>query len=106
MSRIETLQTYLQENPKDSFLKHALALEWIKIGKDGEARLLFEELLQADPSYVGSYYHLGKLLERQDLFDEAIAVYKKGMEEAEKIKDRHSYNELQAACEDIDDSTF
>ncbi len=31
-----------------------------------EARKLFEELLNREPAYVGSYYHLGKLLERNN----------------------------------------
>ena len=88
---------------KDSFLQHALALEYIKVGDDDEARKLFNEILLREPSYVGSYYHLGKLLERVADFDRAIKVYKRGMEEAKKAGDNHSYNELQGALEDIDE---
>ena len=89
---------------KDSFLQHALALEYIKIGKDEEARSLFNEILKREPTYIGSYYHLGKLLERVGDFDRAIRVYKRGMEEAKKAGDNHSYNELVVALEDIDDN--
>ena len=64
MERIQKLQEYLQASPGDSFLKHALALEYIKIGEDILARQQFEEILSAEPGYVGSYYHLAKLLER------------------------------------------
>ena len=88
---------------KDSFLQHALALEYIKVGDDDEARKLFNEILLREPSYVGSYYHLGKLLERVADFDRAIKVYKRGMEEAKKAGDNHSYNELQGALEDIEE---
>ena len=63
--RIEKLRDFLVASPGDPFLKHALALEYIKIGDDITARKLFEEILEADPVYIGSYYHLGKLLERQ-----------------------------------------
>ena len=64
MDRIEQLQVFLKATPDDSFLQHALALELIKRGDDNDARILFEKILQREPGYVGSYYHLGKLLER------------------------------------------
>ena len=103
MGRIEKLLEYMRTSGKDSFLQHALALEYIKIGREAEARDLFTEILKREPSYVGSYYHLGKLLERLGQNEEAIATYEKGMEEARKANDHHSYNELQAAYEDMED---
>jgi len=103
MSRIEKLLEFMKTAEKDSFLQHALALEYIKIGKDEEARNLFNEILLREPTYIGSYYHLGKLLERVGDKDRAIRVYERGMEEARKAKDNHSYSELQAALEDLED---
>jgi Tfp pilus assembly protein PilF len=103
MSRIEKLLEYMRTSDKDSFLQHALALEYIKIGNDEEARNLFNELLLREPSYVGSYYHLGKLLERIGDVDKAVRIYKRGMEEAKKAGDNHSYNELMGALEEIED---
>ena len=101
MERIEKLRTYLQAAPTDSFLQHALALEYIKLGDDTQARLLFEEILQREPGYVGSYYHLAKLLERVEETDLAIEWYEKGMAVAKAAGDNHSYNELQMAHEDL-----
>ncbi len=103
MSRIEKLLEFLQGSPADSFLQHALALEYIKTGNDGAAKKLFEEILHREPGYVGSYYHLGKLLERQADITGAISIYSHGMSEAKKAGDNHAYNELQAAKEDIED---
>ncbi|MEO7769173.1 MAG: tetratricopeptide repeat protein [Ferruginibacter sp.] len=103
MSRIEKLLEYMKTAGKDSFLQHALALEYIKVDKDEEARNLFNELLLREPTYVGSYYHLGKLLERAGDFDKAIRIYQRGMEEAKRAKDQHSFNELQGALEDIEE---
>ena len=93
----------MRANDKDSFLQHALALEYIKLGKDQAARELFNEILLREPSYIGSYYHLGKLLERQGETDRALKIYQRGMEESKKAKDQHTYNELQAAYEDLED---
>ena len=101
MDRISKLKTFLESSPEDSFLKHALALEYIKLNDDDTARRLFEEVLEHEPGYVGSYYHLGKLLERAGEQDKAGSIYEKGMAVAKAAKDMHAYNELQAAYEDL-----
>jgi len=101
MNRIEKLLEYLQQTPLDNFLRHALALEYIKENKDDEARVLFEAILHESPGYVGSYYHLAKLLERKGETKQAIEWYEKGMQAAKTANDKHAYNELQAAYEDL-----
>ncbi|MFT3947225.1 MAG: hypothetical protein QM763_09655 [Agriterribacter sp.] len=103
MERKEKLQQLLKDDPADNFLQHALALEYIKEGNDAEAKLLFESILERDADYTGSYYHLGKLLERANDYTTAITWYKKGMQRAGALKDMKTYNELQAALEDIAD---
>ena len=101
MERIEQLKKFLQESPNDSFLKHALALEYVKLGDDLTARNLFEELLAAEPDYVGSYYHLGKLFERIGDNDKAIEWYEKGMQVAKEKGEQHAYGELRGALEEL-----
>jgi Tfp pilus assembly protein PilF len=101
MDRIEKLRQFLQASPGDSFIQHALALEYIKLGDDSTARELFEELLNRDPAYVGSYYHLGKLLERNNDNDAAKKWYEKGMGEAKKAEENHAYGELRGALEEL-----
>lgn len=101
MDRIETLKALLQQEPEDSFVRHALALEYVKRNDDAAARHLFEALLQQNPAYTGSYYHLGKLLERMGEKQLAADWYQKGMDQARKSNERHAYNELQAAYEDL-----
>lgn len=101
MERIDKLKEYLKTNGKDSFLQHALALEYIKAGNDAEAKNLFNDILRREPTYIGSYYHLGKLQERLGDEEKAIKIYERGMEEAKKAGDNHTYNELQGAHEEI-----
>jgi tetratricopeptide (TPR) repeat protein len=103
VDRIAKLREFLAAQPGDAFLQHALALEHIKVGDDAAARALFEAILAAQPGYVGSYYHLGKLLERQGETAAAITIYETGMAECKKVKDNHAYNELQGAWEDLAD---
>ncbi len=101
MDRIEKIKAMLADSPEDSFLQHALALEHIKVGNDEEARKLFENVLAKEPGYVGSYYHLAKLYERNDNNEAAIKVYEKGMEETKKSGDNHAFGELRGAWEEL-----
>ena len=101
MDRLAKLAEMLVQNPADSFLRHAMALEHIKAGRDGTARALFEAILAHDPGYTGSYYHLGKLLERSNDAASAAAWYERGIEAARAAGDAHSLGELQAALDDL-----
>jgi Tfp pilus assembly protein PilF len=101
MNRIDKLKEFLQDNPSDSFVQHALALEYIKMGDDVTARQLFEEILKREQGYIGSYYHLAKLFERNGDNLAAIKWYEKGMEEAKKAGENHAYNELRSAYEEL-----
>ncbi|MES2005382.1 MAG: hypothetical protein V4450_12760 [Bacteroidota bacterium] len=101
MDRIAKIKEFLEASPNDNFLRHALALEYIKAGEETAARELFEAILTASPDYVGSYYHLAKLLEKMEETPLAIEWYEKGMTAAKKAGDNHAYSELQAAYEDL-----
>ena len=101
MNRIEQIKEMLVAHPGDSFLQHALALEFIKIEEDEKARELFQNLLQENENYVGSYYHLGKLFERNDNINDAKEVYERGMLKAKECGDMHTYNELRTAYDDL-----
>lgn len=101
MERIAKLKDFLLANPRDNFVQHALALEYIKAGDDGAAKKHFEEILQREPEYIGSYYHLGKLLERIGETDAAIKTYEKGMEEAKKTGDDKAYGELRGVYDEL-----
>ena len=101
MNRIAKIQEFLLATPNDNFLRHALALEYIKEGNDALAKELFIKILTDCPDYVGSYYHLAGLLQRTGEIELAVEWYEKGMKAAKKAGDNHSYGELQSAYEDL-----
>jgi len=103
MDRIAQIIEMLKSDPADSFLQHALALEYIKKGDDMAARSIFEEVLMRDAGYIGSYYHLAGLLERNGETDLAIQWYKRGMEAAKAAGEQKTYNELRTAYEALID---
>lgn len=96
-SRLEQLKAFLAESPNDSFLKYAIASEYLKLGEEDTALNGFKDLVAQDPDYVGTYYHLAKLLVSLKQIDEAIQVYQSGMLVAQKQRNMHAYGELKAA---------
>lgn len=103
MDRIELLKTYLTKIPRDSFLRHALALEYIKGGQEDQAITLFSKLLEDDPDYVGSYYHFGQALARTGRTEEALLIFEKGIGVARRLKEDHALRELQQAADGLTD---
>jgi Tfp pilus assembly protein PilF len=99
--RLRQIEQMLLDNPTDSFLQHALALEFTKLGDLAAAKNTFEQLLSNDEHYVGSYYHLAKLYEKLDLLPQAKATYEKGIIIATQQKNTHAASELRSALEQI-----
>lgn len=100
-SKIKQLAQQIKKNPGDSFSKFALALEFRKEGQLKNARILFEDILNNDPDYVGVYYHLGKLYELQDRLDDAKSIYKRGIPKAEQQNKVRTKSELKEALQNV-----
>ncbi len=103
MSKIPQLEALLAQNNKDCFVLHALGLEYIKIDEPERAKDFFVQVLEADPDYVGTYYHLGKVYEQLDDPELAMDTYRKGSAVAEKLEDTHAKSELDMAIWELED---
>lgn len=97
MDRIEQLSAFIKESPNDPFLHYALTMEYVKLGDVDESRKGFDHMLANYPDYVGTYYHYGKFLEKQDEKGLAEKIYESGILVANKMRNRHAANELQGA---------
>ncbi|MFN3595826.1 MAG: tetratricopeptide repeat protein [Rubricoccaceae bacterium] len=96
-SRIDLLLGFLRDDPDDAFTRFALAQEYRKLGSLAEAIACFEALVEDQPDYVGTYYHLGALYEETGRADEARATYRSGIAVATRQGDAHARAELQSA---------
>lgn len=101
MDRINQLQGFLKEQPNDAFLNHALALEYRKLEQWDNALKQFLFNQENNPTYIGTYYHLGQLYELIGEEEKAIATYQQGMKHAEEQNDRHAYGELRSVYEEL-----
>ncbi len=99
--RLELLKQHLKDDPDDSFLLFAIAKEYEKKEEFSKAQSYYEILKTKDENYIGLYYHLGKLFERNNENKKAIEIYKAGIHLAKKEKDFHSASELNGALESL-----
>ena len=103
INRLEQLQKMLDGQPKDSFLNHATALEYSKIGEYEKAASHFKIVIDNDPDYVGSYYHLGKVFESLNENRNALRTYENGAAIAQKLGNTRTLSELNEAKSQLED---
>lgn len=96
-SRLEQLLSLLQSSPDDSFILFALAKEYEGRSQKEKALEYYLQLQQKDPTYVGLYYHLGKLYEQLEEEKKAWLTYSEGMKVAQQVGDQHALSELAGA---------
>jgi tetratricopeptide (TPR) repeat protein len=95
-TRLDKLLEFYKNEPGDEFLKYALATEYLRLNETDKSLAYYEDLANNHPTYVGTYYHLGKLYEALNRKDDAIEIYEKGMNVAKAARDNHAFSELRA----------
>jgi len=101
MNRIEILKGFLKDSPNDSFLRYALALEYIKLGQNDEAVQAFEAVRNTDPEYLATYYQLGQLYQKLGQKHDAEKTFRAGITVATRAGNEHTRSELEAALEGL-----
>jgi len=96
-TRLNKLLEFLAADPNDPFVLYALATEYNSSNDQEKAFEYYHKLVSDHPTYVGTYYHLGKLYEKNQETDQAVEIYKKGMQAAREKRDNHAFSELQGA---------
>ena len=102
--RLSLLQAYHAEDPEDAFTCFALAHEHAKRGNTNAAISYYETLVKAQPSYTGTYYHLGKLYLSQGLQKEARAVLRSGIAVCSRLRAHKDLAELKQVLMALDDA--
>ena len=108
-TRIDQLKEFLKEDPSDTFLIYALALEYNKAETPDLAIQTFLELMNKNPEYIATYYQLGKLYESTNETTKASEIYLKGMELTKKDVNKKTFLELKEAYNllmDIDEDEW
>jgi Flp pilus assembly protein TadD len=98
-SRLEVLQQMLAQNPKDSFARYGVAMEYVRAGEFERAAAEFRTIIEFDPNYTAAYFHGGQSLEKLDKIEEARTLYASGVDACARTGNAHARSEMQAALD-------
>ncbi|MBV8550748.1 MAG: tetratricopeptide repeat protein [Acidobacteriaceae bacterium] len=98
-NRLDILKQMIAQDPKNSFARYGLAMEYAKSGELEQAVSEFHALLAQDESYAAAYFHGGQALEKLGKVEEARAMYEKGIAVTTRKGDLHTRSEIQAALD-------
>ena len=97
--RVEVLKTLLADDPKNTFARYGLAMEYMRAGQLDTAVSEFRALIETDSNYCAAYFHAGQTLEKMGEVDEARKMYEHGVEATLRTGDAHTRSELEAAID-------
>ncbi|MCZ2355472.1 MAG: tetratricopeptide repeat protein [Bacteroidia bacterium] len=99
--RLSQLLSFQEQDPNDTFITFALALEYVSLGEDEKACNLFDSIYQKKPDYVALYYQYGKLMEKLNRIEDAKRLYQEGIVYAEKMGEVRTRAELFTALQEM-----
>lgn len=93
-TRREKLEALLADDPNDTFVLYALAMESKSEGQLEDAIDGMQRLTRHDPPVVGAYLMGAQYLLEDDRIEEARAMLRDGIEEARRQNDLHAAGEM------------
>src|SRR5437016_13538792 len=100
-SRLERLQTLLQQDPSNTFLAYGLAQELAGLGRLDDAVVQYRRLIAGQPDYCAAYFHGAHALRQLGRQDEARLLYQQGIAAATRTGDDHARSEMEAALMEL-----
>jgi len=100
--RLDALLEFYANDPKDSFVKYGIALEYIKNKEYLKAEEYFKLILTDDPNYIPAYLQYGQMKVGQNNPAEAKVLYRQGIEIAKKAGDKHAASEMEEFLNELE----
>ena len=94
MSRRETIEQMLRDEPGDVFLRYSLALEQAKEALHQESLAGLDGLTRDDPPYVPAFFMAAQQLAQLSRIEEARSYLRTGIEEARRQQNGHAAGEM------------
>jgi predicted Zn-dependent protease len=94
-ARRDQITALLAQDPKDAFLRYALAMEFAAEGDAARAVTELRGLVADSPDYVAGYQQCGQLLMQLGNNAEAAAVLRQGLAAARQAGESHAAEEIQ-----------
>lgn len=101
-SRIDKIQAMLQDDPRDTFLRYTLAMEYRKLDENEKSLELLTELANhEEPRYVAAFFMAAQQLVELDRIEEARTFLRDGIDEARRQNNQHAAAEMSELLAEI-----
>jgi|SRR5581483_2073180 len=101
MDRVAMLREVLAHNPKDTFARYGLAMEYVNRGDMAAALEEFKTLLDANPDYAPGYQMAAQTLMKAGRDDDARKMLQDGIACAIRIRNQHARSEMEAMLDEL-----
>src|SRR5579859_6100373 len=95
IDRVAMLKEFLTANPKDSFTRYGLAMEYARQGSLETALEEFRTVLKNDPDYTAAYQMAGQMLMKAGRMEDARHVLEDGIACAIRTGNSHARAEME-----------
>src|SRR5262245_1232520 len=95
MSRLAQLQQMLIDEPFDTFLHYALAMEQMKLDETETALQQLSAMNEQFPDHVAAWHQRGQVLADQGETERAQEILQQGIAAAQRTGDSHAAGEMQ-----------
>ncbi len=102
MDKIERLKEIVALDPKNSFARYGIAMEWVSRGDIAAALSEFETLLANNPDYTPGYFMAAQTLAGAGRKPEAIEKLKAGIACAARDGNAHALREMQGMLSELE----
>ena len=102
-SRLDQLRALLADEPRDTFLRYAIALELKRLDRTDEALADLEALVRDEPKHIATYYQLATMLADAGRSKEAIEACEAGALQCIVAGDRKTRAELLGLKESLEE---
>jgi Tfp pilus assembly protein PilF len=100
--RVEQLKSILTQDPRSTFARYALGMEYLSAGETDSALREFRALLEVDANYANAFFMGAQALQRAGRIAEAVEWLRDGIACAQRAGNRHAESEMQALIEELE----
>jgi tetratricopeptide (TPR) repeat protein len=101
--RVEHLKSILAQDPRNTFARYALGMEYMAAGETDSALQEFRVVLEVDANYANAFFMGAQALEEAERIAEAVQWLREGIVCAQRAGNKHAETEMQSMLEELED---
>jgi len=102
VERMAQLKSILDQEPKNTFARYALGMEYCSAGETDAALGEFRTLLEVDANYANAFFMGAQALQHAERIPEAVKWLRDGIACAQRVGNRHAESEMQALLDELE----